>query len=124
MTYFCPACWIIIPAETRTCPHCDCDLAAAGERSYPERLIAALNHPVAETRVLAAEILGQLHYAHAITPLLERARKELLARCPDVELLAALLRSARKIGAPKADWQKILILANSKLLNKLVQNEN
>lgn len=121
MTYFCPDCWKIIPAETKTCPFCGCDLEAASKRSYPERLIGALHHPVAETRVLAAEILGELRYCPAMKPLLERAKEELQERCPDIQFLAALLRSARNVGAPTQEWQAILAQAKSRILYKLLE---
>jgi hypothetical protein len=96
-------------------------LAAAGARSYPERLIGSLRHPVPETRLLAAEILGRLRYAPAIAPLLARAREELQERCPDIPLLAALLRSARDLGAPADEWQAVLSEANSEILRKLIE---
>ncbi|MCI0698625.1 hypothetical protein L0337_42330 [candidate division KSB1 bacterium] len=121
MTYFCPGCWKIIPADVKICPSCGCDLAAAEVRSYPERLIVALHHPVPETRTLAAEILGELRYRPAIGPLLARAREELQERPPDIQFLAALLRSARDCGAPAHEWQALLAQSNSRLLRKLVQ---
>jgi hypothetical protein len=147
MTYFCPDCWKIIPAEVKTCPFCGCNLAAAGERSYPERLIGALHHPIPETRVLAAEILGELQYRPALAPLMERAREELSdtlpaqarlpkvpggqagdplrgpERTPDIQFLAALLRSARTLGAPANEWQEIVKQANSRLLKRLLESE-
>jgi hypothetical protein len=121
MTYFCPGCWKIIPASAKVCSFCGCDLAAAAARSYPERLIGSLHHPVPETRLLAAEILGRLRYAPAIAPLLARAREELQERCPDIPLLAALLRSARDLGASAEECQAILTDANSQILRKLVE---
>lgn len=123
MTYFCPGCWKIIPAETKLCPYCNCDLAAAGERSYPERLIGALRHPVPETRQLAAEILGQLRYRPAIEALLARARDELQERCPDVRFLAALLIAAQEAGAPIAAWQPLVDQADNSVLRKLLGGE-
>ncbi len=138
MTYFCPECWKIISADAKTCPFCGCDLAAAANRSYPERLIGALHHPIPETRHLAAEILGELQYRPAIEPLLTRAREELSdtlpaqagdplrgqTRTPDIQFLAALLRSARALGAPAEEWQAIIKQANSRLLKRLLESEN
>jgi hypothetical protein len=121
MTYFCPGCWKIIPADAMICPFCGCDLAAAGKRNYPERLIGALHHPVPETRQLAAEILGELRYGPACEPLLARAREVLQEHPPDTPFLAALLRSARNCGAPEQEWHALLAQANSRLLNKLIR---
>lgn len=123
MTFFCPGCWKIIPADVKICPFCGSDLAAADARSFPERLICALRHPVPDTRLLAAEILGELRYRPAIEPLLARAREELQERRPDLQFLAALLRSARDCGAPEQEWQALLTKANSRLLRKLVQDK-
>jgi hypothetical protein len=123
MTYFCPGCWKIIPADAKSCPFCGCNLAAAEARSYPERIIGALHHPVPETRQLAAEILGELRYRPAIEPLLARAREELQEHPPDTQFLAALLRSARDCGAPPHEWQALLAQSTSRLLRKLVQRE-
>lgn len=121
MTYFCPGCWKIIPAEVKICPFCGCDLAAAEARSYPERLSGALHHPVPETRQLAAEILGELRYRPASEPLLARAREALQEHPPDTPFLAALLRSARDCGAPAHEWEALVVQANSSLLRKLIQ---
>jgi len=120
MTFFCPDCWKILPAEVKICPFCGYDLAAAETRSYPERLIGALHHPVPETRQLAAEILGELRYRPASEPLLARAREELQEHPPDLQFLAALLRSARNCGTPGQEWQAVLAQANSRLLYKLM----
>jgi len=124
MTYFCPGCWKIIPARVARCPFCKCDLQAASRRSYPQRLVGALNHPVPETRILAAEILGKLRYGPAIEPLLSRAREELQTRCPDTPFLATLLRSARDIGAPPEEWQAIVAQANSRILCDLLKTDS
>ncbi|MDZ7302177.1 MAG: zinc ribbon domain-containing protein [candidate division KSB1 bacterium] len=121
MTYFCPGCWRIIPADAKICPFCGCDLAAAEMRSYPERLIGALHHPVPENRLLAAEILGELRYRPAMEPLLARAREELQEHPPDFQFLATLLRAARDCGAPEQEWQVLLAQANSRLLYKLME---
>ncbi|OGB98234.1 hypothetical protein A2V82_07055 [candidate division KSB1 bacterium RBG_16_48_16] len=96
---------------------------AAETRSYPQRLIGALHHPVPETRELAAEILGELQYRPAIAPLLARAKEELQQRRPDVQFLAALLCSARDLGAPQQEWQTLVAQANSRLLEELIKKD-
>jgi hypothetical protein len=37
--------------------------------------------------------------------------------------LAALLRSARTLGAPANEWQEIVKQANSRLLKRLLESE-
>ena len=124
MTFFCPGCWKIIPREAKVCPLCGCNLVAAAARSYVEKLIGALDHPEPETRQRAAEILGYKGAPTAIKPLLARAREELREERPDIFFLAALLRSARKLGAPREDWQALLEHANHRFLRQLVEDEH
>ena len=123
MTYFCPACWQRIPQEAKTCPFCECDIAAADARSYSERLIGSLRHPEPETRLRAAEILGEQEYASATGPLLARAREELQQTCKDIPFLAALLRSARLCGARPDEWQPLVEGAHFPLLRELVERD-
>ena len=123
MTFFCPGCWKIIPADVKTCPFCGCDLAAAAARSYPEKLIGALHHPEPETRLRAAEILRDQGYCPAIGPLLARAREELREPRRDIFFLGALLRSARKLGAPDQEWQALVKQADNRLLRQLVADD-
>jgi hypothetical protein len=124
MTFFCPGCWKIIPGDVKVCPKCGCDLAAAAARTYPEKLIGALHHPEPETRRRAAEILGDQGHRPAIGPLLARAREELREPRRDIFLLGALLRSARKLGAPAQDWQTLLDQANHRFLRQLVEDDH
>ena len=110
--------------DVKTCPFCRCDLAAVAARAYPEKLIGALYHPEPETRLRAAEILGEKGYRPAIGPLLARAREELREERPDIFFLGALLRSARKLGAPPEDWQALLEQANHRLLRQIVDDDH
>lgn len=121
MTYFCPDCWKIIPADVAVCPFCRCDLAAADARSYPQKMIGALRHPEPETRQRAAEILGELQYPQAIPALLARARDALQERTLDIPFLAALLRAARMLGAPAQACQPIIDSADSRHLENLLR---
>ena len=123
MTYFCPGCWKIIPANAKFCPFCQCDLAAADARSYSEKLIGALHHPEPETRLRAAEILGEQRYRPAAEPLLARAREALREPRRDLPFLGALLRSARKCGPLAEEWQALLAQANHRYLRRLVEGE-
>ena len=106
-----------------TCPFCRCDLAATATRDYPEKLIGALHHPEPETRLRAAEILGEKGYHPAVGPLLARAHEELHEERPDIFFLAALLRSARKLNALPEDWQALLDQADRRLLRQLVEDD-
>lgn len=124
MTYFGPGCWKRIPQEAKTCPFCGRDIAAADARSYSERLIGSLNHPEPETRLRAAEILGEQRYAPADGPLLARAREELQQPRKDIPLIAALLRSARLCGARPDDWQPLVEEAHLPMVRELVERDH
>ena len=55
MTVYCVRCWRDLPFGSRICPACGADVEAVSrERTYVEKLIAALDHPEPETPVRAA----------------------------------------------------------------------
>ena len=54
----CPACFRVIALEASRCPRCGADLADLAQRDYPEKLIAALEHPLDDARMRAILALG------------------------------------------------------------------
>lgn len=60
LTKFCPYCWSPDTADSTRCTVCGADIAALRDESYAEKLVWALNHPVAETRLRAVSLLSQL----------------------------------------------------------------
>ncbi len=70
MTFYCPACWKEIREEDNTCPHCGNDIALRDQKSFDEKLIQALGHPIRETAGTAVWILGERKTIQAIVPLI------------------------------------------------------
>jgi HEAT repeat protein len=95
MTIFCPQCWATATAEAVTCLHCGADLAA--DAPYDAKLARALRHPVAATRALAAEILGQRRVTDALPNLSARLAEE-----NDMGALAALATALGRLGDERA----------------------
>lgn len=55
---FCPNCYARIPLDAGICPHCRTSLRDWQEKTYVERLIEALGHPLSEVRMRAIIALG------------------------------------------------------------------
>jgi len=55
---FCLACFIPLAQEADTCPVCGARMAELSERSYREKLVHALLHPLADIRMRAIIALG------------------------------------------------------------------
>jgi HEAT repeats len=69
---FCPHCYALITAGDAWCPVCGADLHDWHPKSYAERLILALNHPLADVRMRAIIALGLRR---------ERAAEQALVAC-------------------------------------------
>jgi HEAT repeat protein len=97
-TFFCPNCWYEIEYGTQRCQKCGYDISQDNEFSYEEKLIAALSHPVHESRLIAAQVLGELHSMKALkhfARILQRNRK-------DYYLSHAILEALQKIPHPES----------------------
>ena len=75
ITYFCPACWSVVPEKAATCPQCGTDLNVYDHLSIEQKYILALHHPVSENRIIAARFLGELG-SRAALPEFERMLQE------------------------------------------------
>jgi HEAT repeat protein len=82
VTFFCPGCGADIPA-------------VLDQRSYVDKLIAALSHPEPSTPIRAAWILGKLRTKAAVVPLLELLRGK-----SDLYTKAAAIEALGQIGEP------------------------
>ena len=85
---YCPSCFRRVAADTPRCPHCTAILSDLDRRSYRERLITALNHPLAEVRMRAIIALGLRRQVAAVNPLLacafrSRRRRRFLSVAED-----------------------------------------
>ena len=66
---FCTECWHETDSSHRTCPRCGANLAI-NPHSYEEKLISALDHPLAEARVRACWLVGINNIQAAATKLM------------------------------------------------------
>lgn len=69
MIVLCPSCWQTVDLTTAICPHCGADVKALDQRTYTEKLIAALRHPDADTVARVAPILAKTAPGDALPPL-------------------------------------------------------
>jgi HEAT repeat protein len=101
MTWFCLECAAEVPPHATRCPACGAP--ADAERSYEEKLLAALSHRLPNRRLLAAEILGRVRSRAAIPRLAELA---LDASDPYLQAVAA-----RSLGRIEPDHPVVRHLA-------------
>jgi HEAT repeat protein len=59
LTYFCWHCYGRNERPSGRCRHCGREIAPPSGISYTDRLIWALDHPVSEVRMIAAQALGR-----------------------------------------------------------------
>jgi uncharacterized membrane protein YvbJ len=55
---FCTHCWTEVDSEDLQCPKCGADFGNDA-RSYEQKLVAALRHPLPEARVRVCWLLGE-----------------------------------------------------------------
>ena len=97
-TYFCPNCWHEVKRGSKRCPDCGYDLSQDSQQSYEEKLIKALSHPVHESRLIAAQVLGELHSTTA----LQHFEQILKNNHKDYYLSHAILDALQKIPHPES----------------------
>lgn len=102
LTYYCPKCWTTIEDIELTCPNCGYDMEEFKRLSYEDKLLVALNHPVPERRMMAAQILGNMRSQRALNEFL----KIVTSGNTDYYFLRAVLLATAKINHP--DRQLIL----------------
>jgi len=126
ITYFCPACWSIVPEKADSCPECGEHLSRYSHLSIEQKYILALRHPVSENRILAVRFLGELK-SHQALPEFERMLSEEKEYYVLREVVFALTRirgpQARKLLKAALDHPYYLISLLAKhYLNQRVGN--
>lgn len=96
-TWFCPDCWSEVHPEARTCPQCGSDLANQQRVDYEAKLIRALEHRMADRRLIAARVLGQIGGRRAVRALIKVAERE-----DDPYAAAEAVRALARIGGQEA----------------------
>jgi len=97
ITYYCPHCWAELEAKQSTCPVCGYVVEEFNSLSFEDKLIAALHHVVPERRIMAAQILGNIHSQRAISEF----ERILESGEDNYYLLRAVLLGLVKIDHPK-----------------------
>ena len=105
-TFFCPRCFAEIEPAPVVCPACGVDVAQWRSRSYSERLVHALGHPLADVRMTSIEALGRMGDPDAAMPLARCA----LAHPVDVTQGLAIVSALAKLrrGESWADAVRML----------------
>jgi HEAT repeat protein len=97
MTFYCPACWKEIREDDRECPHCGADITEHDQKSFDEKLIQALGHPIRDTAGMAVRILGERKIVEAVVHLIR-----LFEMTDNPFLQREILDALNKIGTEDA----------------------
>jgi HEAT repeat protein len=98
-TFFCPACRADFPEDLATCPRCGLAIHEAWRRlDRVGKLLVALGHREAGTRLRAAWLLGETGDPRAVPALAEAARSE-----RDPYLGREAVRALAAIGGAEAE---------------------
>jgi HEAT repeat protein len=95
MLAFCTTCWTEISAQDQECGVCGANVDD-DPRSYEQKLLGALSHPLPDTRSRICWLLGQKHATWAVPHLLR-----MLKDC-DLFVRVAALRALGEIGDPSS----------------------
>lgn len=91
MRAYCTTCWAEVSADERRCPEC-----GAGQlddlRTFDQKLVAALDHPLPETRVRICWLAGRRKMRDAVPGLLR------LLGDPDLYVRVSVLDALGEIG--------------------------
>ncbi len=118
ITYYCPNCWVELSSLENICPRCGYQLEAYANLTLEEKLVMALNHPVAENRMLAVQILGELGSVLA----LPQFEKIITDRSADVYLQREVINALARIDDPKSvKLLKKALLHRSPLISELAR---
>ncbi|MGC8587528.1 MAG: HEAT repeat domain-containing protein [Hydrogenobaculum sp.] len=64
--FFCPMCWNAVNQEDKICPHCGYNIEDFIRLPYETKLIIALNHPIADYRITALNVIKAKNVKMAI----------------------------------------------------------
>jgi len=115
LTFYCPNCWTEVEEDTSKCPNCGYVIDHFELLSYEDKLLAALNHPLPERRIMAAHILGTIGSQRAL-----KEFRNIIQVETNYFFLRAVLIATAKINHP--DRLQILQMAKkheSKLVRTL-----
>ena len=96
MIAYCTRCWREVKSEDKVCPGCEADLTL-DHRTYEEKLLGALAHPLPEARVRICWLIGENQIRHAVPDLISLAEED-----PDLFVRKAALESLGTLGDPRS----------------------
>lgn len=96
MITFCTHCWEEIDASLKQCPSCGVS-SEIDARSYQEKLIGALSHPLVSTRTRICWLLGENKVEEAVPALMQVAETD-----PDIFVQKAALEAFGTIRDQRA----------------------
>lgn len=74
--FFCPMCWNAVNQEDKVCPHCGYNIEDFVKLPYETKLIIALNHPIADYRITALNVIKAKNVKMAVPFVKEIILKE------------------------------------------------
>jgi HEAT repeat protein len=104
---WCPSCYAPMSIQAEACPTCQASLGAWWEKSYAERLILALQHPLADVRMRAIITLGLRRERAAEPALVECAWRHPADVTEGLEIVNSL-RRIREGGSDTAALRRLL----------------
>jgi HEAT repeat protein len=120
---FCTHCWTELDASIDQCPYCGID-QAADPRSYEEKLLAALEHPLPEARVRICWLIGENTVRAAVPGLIRMAEHDpdLFVQKAAVEALGQLKdqRANPLLRALSGSTNRFLALTAKKSLRRIM----
>lgn len=111
LSYYCWRCYGKNPRQSGSCAHCTGEIAAPEGTPFDDRLLWALDHPLPERRLTAAQALGRRgvtrarhrlrELVSAADPYLAATALEALVAIDGAAEHRALLAELRRVGAPR-----------------------
>lgn len=111
MIAYCTHCWREVNSETKVCPDCEADLTL-DRRTYEQKLIGALAHPLPEARARICWLIGEKQIREAVPELMKLAKDD-----PDLFVRKAAVESLGAVRDPKS---ATLLRAISKCENRFL----
>lgn len=87
---YCPSCFALIEVHNRHCPACGLDVSSLSARDYRDKLLAALEHPLADVRLRAIIALGWRGEGDASPALAQCALRHPLDVVEGLQVVASL----------------------------------
>ena len=104
VTYFCPACWSVVPEKAATCSRFGTGLSEYMHLSIEQKYLLALRHPVSDNRILAVRFLGELQSRKALSEF-----KRMLCEEKEYYVLREVVLALTCIHDPQA--RRLLVIA-------------